>query len=112
MVNMKPLVVEALETVGLPVFYELFVDATTTTPCITYMELNNADYLIGDTIEYSNLAFQIKVWSKSVSLMAQKSISIDEALKPLGFKRTFAAELFAGDMGQRIMRFEAIAFKK
>ena len=112
MVDLKPQVVEVLEALGLPVYYELFADASTPTPCITYMELNNADYLTGDTIEYSNLAFQIKVWSKSVSVMSQKSIEIDNALKQLGFRRTFAAELFAGDMGQRIMRFEAIAFKK
>ena len=38
MIDWKKPLVSILETVGLPVYYELFVDSSTQTPCITYVE--------------------------------------------------------------------------
>jgi len=49
-----------LETV-LPTYYEYFCDSSTDTPCITWREKDNSDYLTGDTLEYSNVGFYIKI---------------------------------------------------
>ena len=55
MIDFKTELKAQLETVGLPVYYELFCDSSTTTPCITYIENNNASYIEGNTIGYSTL---------------------------------------------------------
>ena len=47
MIDYKPTLKKQLEKTGLPVYYELFVDRSTPTPCITYMEKNNVAELEG-----------------------------------------------------------------
>lgn len=112
MIDINPSVVTALKTVGLPVYYELFVDSSTIVPCITYLESLNSDAIVGDTIEYSNIVMQVKVWAKDVRTLKTNAILIDEKMKALGFTREFGSELFIGDLGQYIMRFKATGYKK
>ena len=38
MIDYKPTLKANLEKIGVPVYYELFVDSSTETPCITYIE--------------------------------------------------------------------------
>ena len=45
MIDYKPMLKQELEKAGVPVYYELFVDSSTKTPCITYIENNNSSYL-------------------------------------------------------------------
>lgn len=60
MVDYKKVIVEELNTI-LPTKYELFCDASTETPCITYSEYNSFSNQEGDTIRYSTLQFIIKL---------------------------------------------------
>lgn len=60
MINYHKEVVAALNTV-LPTHYELHLHTGLSTPCISYMELNNAAEETGDTIGYSRLQYQVKV---------------------------------------------------
>lgn len=39
MIDYKPTLKANLEKIGVPVYYELFVDSSTETPCITYIEM-------------------------------------------------------------------------
>ena len=55
MIDYKPTLKSNLETLGLPVYYELFVNGSTPTPCITYIEAGNYADLEGDTLLYSRL---------------------------------------------------------
>lgn len=112
MIDIKPTVVSALQGIGIGVYYEMFIDDKTPIPCITYRENNNADLLVGDTLEYSDISFIIKVWTRSVEEAARYSSAIDAALKPLGFTRTFSDELVADNIIQRILRYSAIGYKK
>ena len=52
MIDYKPTLKSNLETLGLPVYYELFVNGSTPTPCITYIEAGNYADLEGDTLLY------------------------------------------------------------
>lgn len=97
----------------LPTYYELQIDSTTGTPCITYIEKDNRDYLNGDTIQYSVLSYTIKVWANEVSALQENAVLIDAALKPLGFKRISSQELYDvnSTMKQKMMVYEAIGIE-
>lgn len=111
MIDYKPTVVTALKTIGLPVYYEMFVDSSTPIPCITYIETSNTDSLVGDTLEYSNLVIQVKVWAEDVKTLETNAILIDSKMKELGFRREFGTQLFVKQLGQYVLRYRAIGFK-
>lgn len=48
--------VSALSTI-LPTHYELALTSKTKTPCISYMELNNIETDVGDTLGYSRITY-------------------------------------------------------
>ena len=54
-----------LETLGLPVLYNQFVDSNTKTPVITYEPVNNVSYLEGfpghSNLFYSHLDYYIRI---------------------------------------------------
>lgn len=61
MIDYKPHLLRELETIGLPVIYELFLTKDTGLPCISYIESNNLTSSSGDTLGYSDVYFNIKV---------------------------------------------------
>jgi hypothetical protein len=65
MIDYHSSLVSALGTV-LPTHYEMALTSKTQTPCISYMELNNYTTNTGDTMGYSRLSYQIKVWSNQI----------------------------------------------
>ena len=69
MLDYKPLLIRELSAI-LPTYYELFVDSNTETPCITIMESNNAAQEEGDTIRFSRISFNIKIWGDDISVIA------------------------------------------
>lgn len=104
--------VSALKTV-LPTHYEMALTAGTKTPCISYMELNNYSSSSGDTIGYSRITYQVKVWSNSIEEIQKYALMVDKVLHPLGFKRISSGELYDNNsaMIQKIMTFEALALE-
>lgn len=102
--------VQALNTI-LPTHYEMTLHSGLETPCISYMAINNSVNVNGDTLGYSNLSFQVKVWANSIALIMQYATEIDKVLRPLGWKRTNYNELYDPNstMIQGIMNYEAIA---
>lgn len=95
----------------LPTHYELFIEGDLTLPCLTYKTYDNRDAQVGDTIEYANIAYMIKVWSDRVADLEQYSLEVHEKMKLMGFKRTNTNEMFVNGVGQRIMIYEAISYK-
>ena len=97
----------------LPTHYEPMLTASTPTPCISYLETNNYDAETGDTLGYSWLSYQVKVWGTSIADLQGYALEIDKALRPLGFERTACSEL--GDknsaMIQKIMTYEGMALE-
>lgn len=111
MYNAHPELVTALNTIGLPVHYEMTLHSGLETPCISYMAMNNSVNVNGDTLGYSNISFQVKIWANDISLIVQYAQQIDEVLRPLGWKRTTYNELYDmnSTMIQGIMNYEALA---
>lgn len=104
--------VSALNAV-LPCHYEMALTSKTKTPCISYMEINNYVAEAGDTLEYSRVTYQIKVWGNDISIIQKYAVKVDKALKPLGFKRISSGELYDNNstMIQKILTYEALALE-
>ena len=98
----------------LPAYNELALNKKTQTPCISYMELSNVDTVTGDTLGYSRIAYQVKVWSNSIEELQDYALKIDLVLRPLGFKRTASNELYdnRSTMKQKILTYEANALEE
>ena len=106
----------ALETIGIGVHYEMALTSETQTPCISYMELNNyaITEVIGATLGYSRITYQVKVWGHRIADLQRYVGEIDNALRPLGFKRISSGELYDNNstMIQKILTYEALALEK
>lgn len=116
MVDYHKELVKALKTI-LPTHYEMALHSGLATPCISYMETNNYVTDEGDTFGYSRITYQVKVWGTDMAAIQRYALQIDQALRPLGFKRIVSGELYDNNTGmiQKIMSFEALAkeeFKK
>ena len=114
MINYHKELLSALETI-LPakVHYEMILHSCLKTPCISYMELNNYSSETGDTLGYSRITYQIKVWSNDIGEIQNYALKIDEVLRPLGFKRIASGELYdnQSSMIQKVMTFEALGLE-
>lgn len=110
MIDYHTELVGALEGI-LPTEYEMKLTSGTATPCISYMEKNNYVSSSGDTLGYSVISYQVKVWSTKVADLQNYSLKIDAALRALGFKRVAATELYdnQSSMMQKILTYEALA---
>lgn len=114
MIDYHSNLVSALQTIGIDVHYEMTLHSGLTTPCISYMELNNSMAETGDTLGYSNIQYQIKVWSNDIADLQKYALAIDNVLRPLGFKRTSSGELYNNNstMMEKIMTYECLALEE
>lgn len=110
MIDYHKELVSALSTV-LPTHYEMALTSKTKTPCISYMELNNYVSTQGDTLGYSYITYQVKVWGNDLAQLQNYALQIDNVLRPLGWKRISSGELYDNQstMIQKIMTYEAFA---
>ena len=113
MIDYHKELVTALNKV-LPTHYEMVLHSGLATPCISYMELNNYDYMSGNTMGYSRLSYQVKVWGNNIAELQQYALEIDKVLRPLGFTRISTNELYdhQSTMIQKILTYEALALEK
>lgn len=83
------------------------------TPCISYMEISNIATYNGDTLGYSRLQYQIKVWGTQIQDLQKYALQIDKKLRPLGFKRVGCNEMYDNNsaMIQKIMTYEALGLE-
>ena len=78
----------------LPTYYELTLNSNCSIPCISFMERNNYMRETGDTIGYSFVSYQIKVWANDIEVIQEYAAKVDAALKPLGWTRSSSGELY------------------
>ena len=97
----------------LPTYYEMTLHSGIQTPCISYMETSNVAANEGDTLGYSRIRYQIKVWDTDISIVQEYSKQIDTKLRFMGFKRISANELYDqnSSMIQKIMSYECLALE-
>lgn len=112
MINYHKELVKALNSI-LPTHYEMTLTSKTPIPCISYMELNNYVSIYGDTIGYSKITYQIKVWGNDIGILQEYAQKIDDKLRTIGFKRISSGELYDNQstMIQKIMTYEALAIE-
>ena len=112
MIDYSPNLVMALNDI-LPTHYEMTLTSNTKTPCISYMELNNASTNIGDTIGYSRLTYQIKVWGNDIKMIQQYIPEVDRVMHSLGFRRISTNEMhdIQSTMIQKILTYEALTIE-
>lgn len=104
--------VSALSTV-LPTYYELNLTSGIETPCISYMETNNYVQNNGDTLGYSRITYQIKIWGTDISTLQKYAGQVDSAVRPIGFTRVASNELHdrQSAMIQKILTYECLALE-
>lgn len=109
MIDANKDIVKALQKI-LPTYYEMVLHSGIETPCISYMELNNSVQANGDTLGYSTIQFQIKVWGTDIEIIQKKALLIDNALRQLGWRRISTNELYdnQSSMIQKIMIYQAL----
>lgn len=109
MIDANKDIVKALTKI-LPTYYEMVLHSGIETPCISYMELNNSVQVNGDTLGYSTIQFQIKVWGTDIEIIQKKALLIDNALRQLGWRRISTNELYdnQSSMIQKIMTYQAL----
>jgi hypothetical protein len=112
MIDYNKELVSALNTV-LPTHYEMVLTSKTQTPCLSYMELNNYSTTSGDTLGYSRITYQIKVWSNRVADLQKYAQEVDDVVRPLGFTRISSGELYDNNssMMQKILTYECLALE-
>ena len=112
MIDYHKNLVATLNTI-LPTHYEMVLHSGLETPCISYMELNNYVEANGNTLGYSRLTYQVKVWGSDIALLQHYALEVDKALRALGFKRTASNELYDHNsaMIQKILTYEALALE-
>ena len=112
MIDWHKHIVTALSDI-LPTYYELTLTGDIKAPCISYTEANNYDEATGDTLGYSAVSYQVKVWATDMATIQVNALLVDAALRPLGFKRTSAAEFHdrISGMIQKIMIYEALGLE-
>ena len=113
MIDYNKELVSALNKV-LPTHYEMVLTSKTQTPCISYMEVNNYNSTVGDTIGHSYITYQIKVWSNKLEDIQKYAKQVDVAMRTLGFKRIASGELYDNNsaMIQKILTYEALALEE
>lgn len=112
MIDYKPILKQKLEQIGLPVYYELFVDSSTKTPCITFIENNNIAEQEGDNLFYSRVSYNVKLWGNDLAVLMSKAAAIDDVMREQGFKRASFNELSIDSQLELIMKYEATAYEK
>ena len=113
MVDNHKNMLDALSSI-LPTHYEMTLHTGLDTPCISYMEINNYVFENGDTLGYSRLTYQIKVWGNRIEDLQKYALKIDNVLRPLGWKRISSGELYDNNstMIQKILTYEALALEE
>lgn len=115
MIDYNKEIVKALNPI-LPTHYEMVLHSGLTTPCYSYMEINNyaTTDVIGATLGYSRITYQIKVWSNRIEEIQRYSLLADEALRKIGLKRISSGELYDrnSSMIQKILTYECLALEE
>ena len=112
MLNDKTRVVAKLKTI-LPTYYELSCDSNTPKPCITYNENFNVDDIKSMAYGYSRVQMTIKIWANGTDIGAvtNYAISVDSAMRELGYSRISSTELFVGGQIEKVLIYEALGIE-
>ena len=107
MLDTRKAIVAALEQVQDNVKYELDVQSPTL-PLISYKCIDDSVNKYGDTLGYSDVIYQVKVWTTKMSELATLTQSIDDKLKAIGLHRTYFSELKEANVLIGVMQYTGL----
>lgn len=111
MIDYKPTLVENLNAI-LPTYYELFVDNSIETPCITYIEDENTVYTEASNLRYSYITYTVKIWGRNgIDELVPYVNQLDNLMFSLGFKRQSYNELWMDEQVSLIFRYRGISYE-
>lgn len=107
MIDFHSSIYKALSAIK-PTYYEMTLTHGIKTPCISYMEISNTATDEGDTLGYSRIQYQIKVWGHDIEELQAIALQIDLTLRLLGGKRVSTNEMYDRNstMIQKILGYE------
>ena len=109
MIDYRKEIVSNLLPLGLEVYNENFLHSGIELPCISYQEANNVTAAQGDTLGYSELYFNVKIWGKDTQTLMEYGKQIDDVMRRQGFKRLGSNELWLDNIGQLQLRYVVLA---
>ena len=112
MINVTPDLIKSLSEIGLKVYNENFLTSKCEVPCISYYEYDNSVNEDCDVLGYSDITYHIKVWAKTQKELVDYSAQIDSIMRKLHFVRLTCNDLWTNTLGQRDMKYKALAFEK
>ena len=60
---------------------------------------------------FSNIIYHVKVWAKTQKELVDYSAQIDKIMREQGFRRTGCNDLWTDTLGQRDLKYKALAFE-
>lgn len=115
MLNYHDEFVNALQGI-LPTYHEFKLTSKTPNPCISFMEISNfneTEITHSTTLGYSRIVYQVKISGTDIRVIQEKAKEVDDALRPLGWKRTGGGEQHdkRTSKAQKIMNYERLALE-
>lgn len=92
------------------IIYDSFVEEEQT-PCVSYLEIANISTADGNTVRYSRITFQVRIWDTAVGVVEDLAETIDDTLVSNGFSRVYATDLKDGDFIVRVIQFQGNGFE-
>lgn len=112
MIDIKQSLVTTLDTaVAIPVYYDLFYKPGVI-PCVTYIEIDDSSLLDGDTLRYSTLRYQIKIYAKTMADIVTNAGLIDTALFNAGWRRYSSIETNDDNYIIKVIRYVATGYEE
>ena len=110
MINVTPQIINALSKIGLKVYNENFLKKESV-PCISYYEYDNSTMKRGTGIQKCEIIYHVKVWAKTQKELVDYSAQIDKIMREQGFRRTSCNDLWTDTLGQRDLKYKALALE-
>lgn len=107
MLDTRKLIVNALKKVQSNVKYELDVQSPTL-PLISYKCIDDSVNKYGNTLGYSDVIYQVKVWTTKVSELAKLTQAIDKELRNIGLHRTYFSELKESEVIIGVLQYSGL----
>ena len=108
--------VKHLQTLGLPVYYNQFVDSTVQLPCLSYEPVHNISTLEGmnnhSNIFYSRIDYYIRLWGHTKKELSPYMEQVDDLMRSLGFRRTSYNELIDNTHICLVALYRATGYEK
>lgn len=111
MLSLNYVVMDALKTVGVKMFY-YYPASWITLPCMAWRESSNRELARADGREQlAEIVYTIDIWSDSAEENSSIGARVDALMTQAGFRRSYCADHYepTARLHHRIIRYRAVA---